>query len=127
MTPQPQQHLDIRERPNGHLVIKRYPFETVFNVDEVKELEIYFRSRPHASTPKFAKDCMCNKYANCTDCQQHDTAIRNATLDGIIKAINEDIEYEDYCIKTFDTQINRTQKAILSQVVEKIESIRIEP
>jgi hypothetical protein len=83
--------------------------------------------RPHASTPKFAKDCMCNKYANCTDCQQHDTAIRNVTLDGIIKAINEDIEYEDYCIKTFDTRINRTQKAILSQVVEKIESLRGEP
>jgi len=85
------------------------------------------RSRPHTSAPKFAKDCMCNKYANCTDCQQHDTAIRNVTLDGIIKAINEDIEYEDYCIKTFDTRINRTQKAILSQVVEKIESLRGEP
>jgi len=59
--------------------------------------------------------------------KQHDTAIRNVTLDGIIKAINEDIEYEDYCIKTFDTRINRTQKAILSQVVEKIESLRGEP
>jgi len=58
---------------------------------------------------------------------EHDTAIRNVTLDGIIKAINEDIEYEDYCIKTFDTQINRIQKAILSQVVEKIESLRGEP
>jgi len=58
--------------------------------------------------------------------KEHDEQTRNQTLDGIIKAINEDIEYEDYCIKAFDTQINRTQKAILSQVVEKIQSLRKE-
>ena len=100
MTPQPQQHLDIRERPNGHLVIKRYPFETVFNVDEVKELEIYFRSRPHTITQKFTKDCMCDKYTNCTDCQQHDTTIRNATLDEVYLRIKAErdpsLEYVDW-------------------------------
>jgi hypothetical protein len=25
--------------------------------------------------PKFTKNCMCDKYTNCTDCQQHDAAI----------------------------------------------------
>jgi len=35
------------------------------------------------SAPKFTKDCMCDKYTNCTDCQQHDTTIRNATLDDL--------------------------------------------
>ena len=38
------------------------------------------RSRPHTSAPKFTKDCMCDKYTNCTDCQQHDITIRNATI-----------------------------------------------
>jgi len=45
--------------------------------------------RPHASTPKFAKDCMCNKYANCTDCQQHDTAIRKAERERVLKPFVE--------------------------------------
>jgi len=62
------------------------------------------RSRPHTSAPKFAKDCMCNKYANCTDCQQHDTAIRKAErervldkyLDELQKEIGESMDYIDW-------------------------------
>jgi len=55
MTPdaqQPEPLLDIRERPNGSVVIKRYPFETVFNSDEVKELEEYFSTRPNTTAPE---------------------------------------------------------------------------
>ena len=45
--------------------------------------------RPRASTPKFAKDCMCNKYANCTDCQQHDTAIRKAERERVLEVVTQ--------------------------------------
>jgi hypothetical protein len=33
------------------------------------------------------KNCMCDKYTNCTDCQAHDTAIRNATLDELTEKL----------------------------------------
>jgi len=50
--PQPQREplLDIRHRPNGDVVIKRYPFETVFHEDEWKELSEYCSSRPHTNS-----------------------------------------------------------------------------
>jgi hypothetical protein len=41
MTPHPQPLLDIRHHPDGSVVIKRYPFETFFNMDEWKELSEY--------------------------------------------------------------------------------------
>jgi hypothetical protein len=37
----PQHLLDIRHRPDGTVVIKRHPFETVLNMDEWKELSEY--------------------------------------------------------------------------------------
>ena len=41
--------LDIRHRPNGGVVINRYPFETVFNNDEWEEFVSYCTS--HSSAP----------------------------------------------------------------------------
>jgi hypothetical protein len=38
-----------------------------------------FRSR-HTPLPKFTKNCTCDNYTNCTDCQKHDAAIRNAVF-----------------------------------------------
>lgn len=33
---------------------------------------------------KFAKDCMCNKYTNCTDCQKHDEEMRQSEWDKVL-------------------------------------------
>jgi hypothetical protein len=33
------------------------------------------------------RNCMCNKYTNCMDCQQHDNDIQNAILDKIDKEL----------------------------------------
>jgi hypothetical protein len=43
--------LDIQHRPNGDVVISRYPFETVFHEDEWKELSEYCLARLHTQTP----------------------------------------------------------------------------
>jgi len=129
MTPQPQQEYIISEEMVQCIEAwtGRYPTAS-------KDIVETIRSHPH--TPNPCEEQGCTDIHDCDEiCEhqrmytpawvkQHDTAIRNVTLDGIIKAINEDIEYEDYCSKTFDTRINRTQKAILSQVVEKLESMR---
>ena len=47
------------------------------------------RSRPLSTAPNFVKDCMCNKYTNCTDCQQHDTAIRKAEREKVFSFLDE--------------------------------------
>ena len=40
-----------------------------------------YRTRPsQQQAPKFTKNCMCDKYTNCTDCQDHDTRIRKEAL-----------------------------------------------
>lgn len=72
-------------------------------------------SRPHTSST--TKTCMCDKYSNCTDCQQHDTAIRNATLD----------ELETWCRKESDDadeQGDYVVQSIFCNVIAKIESLR---
>lgn len=46
--PKPHLLLDIRERPNGSVVVKRYPFESVFDKDEWKELCEYCASHSSA-------------------------------------------------------------------------------
>jgi inhibitor of KinA sporulation pathway (predicted exonuclease) len=51
---------------------------------ERRDISALIRSRP---APSPQKTCMCDKYTNCTDCQQHDTAIRNATLDELIQTL----------------------------------------
>ena len=51
------------------------------------------RSLPHTSTPKFTKDCMCNKYTNCTDCQQHDAEVAKKERERVLEVV--DIECQE--------------------------------
>jgi hypothetical protein len=45
------------------------------------------RARPAVPPARFTKNCMCNKYTNCMDCQQHDNEIRNKAMDDFMAAI----------------------------------------
>jgi hypothetical protein len=119
---QPQQEslLDIRERPNGNIVIKRYPFETVFNSDEVKELEDYFRSRPHTPAAEYPDrheaylEGLRDARLNCDRAARASTLaarkdMAQELLDWIEKEYNFPIEYDDW---------------LLAQIYNHLESLR---
>jgi hypothetical protein len=71
MTPARRPLLDIRERLNGSVVIKRYPFETIFNAEEWKELCEYCAIHTNAPGPEYKFTCWKG------DCKLHDDCIHS--------------------------------------------------
>ena len=51
-----------------------------------KDADIVMVAMTCAILPKreFAKNCMCDKYTNCTDCQKHDDEIRQSSRDTVL-------------------------------------------
>ena len=103
---QQEQLLDIRERPNGSVVIKRYPFETVFNSDEVKELEEYFHTRPHTPAPEltFKQPDMQSGYT-VEQVAEIDKRIRKERAEAARTATLKTLdEFEEWCKSRYVTQ-----------------------
>jgi hypothetical protein len=74
------------------------------------------------TAPKFTKNCTCDNYTNCTDCQKHDTAIRNATLDDVLTAMNVALANRSWT--DTDGDYHRCPILIRSEIRGVIKSLR---
>jgi hypothetical protein len=67
------------------------------------------RSRP---TPSPQKTCMCDKYTNCTDCQQHDTAIRTEECNKILRLVESDEWQKEHDAETRNATLDKFKPLI---------------
>ena len=77
-----------------------------------RESEIHCRpqrfrvaSPPNAPAPKFVKNCMCDKYTNCTDCQSNDATIAKAERERVLKLALDLINHEGFLDIAYDDPI----------------------
>lgn len=68
--------------------------------------------------PRFVKNCMCDHYANCTDCQQHDALTRKDERERVLKPFADLIHNNS--VRFSSTMVDMVHSYEVAKIIESL-------